>query len=143
MFRKIHSNRDPGVTVWSELRQEFGSYFNRAGSSAQALCTSRPKTLFGLMLALLLLSAVLSFTLFRHPPAPPQKTKAAVRQPAVIEDSFSRILETGAALKQTLTLKKEVETILARGKLSHTDSLALNSALDSLQLIQKQFNHAP
>jgi hypothetical protein len=136
MFKRIHSNRDPNVTVWSELQKEFGCYFNKAGTFIKSICINQPKTVFGLMISLLLLSAVLSFTLFRHP-IPVQKV--VVKKP-VVEDGFGRILETTAALQRTLALKKEVETILGKGHLTASDSLALNRALDSLHLIQQQIH---
>jgi hypothetical protein len=139
MFRKITSNRDPGATLWSELRGEFGAYFHRAGAFMRVVCKGNPKTVFSLMLAFLLFSAVLSFTLFRHPP-PPAKPAINIKTAPAIDDGFGRILDAGATLQQTLHLKAEVEIILARDKLSHPDSLALEHALDSLQLLQHQIH---
>lgn len=139
MFRKITSNRDPGATVWSELRREFGSYFEKAGSYSLSFCKGNPKTVFGFMLTLLLLSAILSFSLFRHP-SPPSKKAVSIKPVHVIDDGFGRILDAGAALQQTLHLKGEVEILLAKGKLKHPDSLALERALDSLQLLQHQIH---
>lgn len=146
MFRKIHSNRDPRDTLYSELRREFGSYIEKGAGKARALCDTRPRAVFSGMLILLLLSAALSFTIFRHPaPKTPPKVnalKTGVKQPS-LNEGFDRILATGTALQQTLHLKSEVESLLGKGKLNHTDSLALESALDSLGQIHHQINNAP
>ncbi|NHA02537.1 hypothetical protein G7092_01950 [Mucilaginibacter sp. HC2] len=147
MFKRIHSNRDPGETLWKSLRQEFGSYFEQAGTSFGHFCANHPKTIFGSMVALLILSVALSFTVFHHPAQGPRSGSAAphhnanpVKSPHPLDDGFSRILETGSALKQTLGLKQEVEAILAKGKISPADSLRLERDLDSLAAIQHQIH---
>lgn len=145
MFKRIHSNRAPGETLWKSLRQEFGTYFEQSGTSFGQFCANYPKAIFGSMVVLLLLSASLSFTIFHHPTqgrvpasATPQHNPAQVKSPHPLDDGFSRILETGTALKHTLGLKQEVEDILAKGKISPADSLRLEKALDSLAAIQHQ-----
>ncbi|WCT13327.1 hypothetical protein [Mucilaginibacter jinjuensis] len=148
MFKRIHSNRDPDETLWKALNQEFGTYFRRAGTQFGQLCLNYPKAIFGGMVALLLLSAALSFTGFYYPAkkpasgsAAPHPNPASVKSPHPLDDGFSRILETGAALKQTFGLKQEVESILAKGKLSNADSLRLEQVLDSLAVLQHQIQH--
>lgn len=143
MFRRIHSNRNPDDTLWKELRGEFGRYLEKAGQRFRTFCSNYPKAIFAGMTALLVVSLILSFTVFRHPAPVVKKKQVARQQPKVLDDGFARILETGAALRQTLTLKQEVETILAKSKLTHRDSLALEGALDSLQQLQHQIQHAP
>ncbi len=149
MFRKIHSNRDPKATLYSEIKKEFGTYFNAAGRRSNRLLHAYPKPTFWGMLTLLIFSAILSFTVFRTPFTAQSKgglsgnvsaQKGAVNRPGD-DDGFDRILETGAALRQTLHLKNEVTAILGKGKLGHADSLALAGALDSLGRIHNQINH--
>ncbi len=145
MFKRITSNRDPEATVWKELRREFGQYFTRLNTTFRNLCAGHPRTIFGLMLTLLLFSAVLSFTAGRRQgkratAAPAQRSHAASPHPHSPDDGFSRILQTGAALQRTLALKKEVESTLAKGRLSHSDSLLLENALDSLRQLQHQIH---
>jgi hypothetical protein len=36
MWKRIHSNRDPRDTLYSEIRKEFGTYFTIAGNAASA-----------------------------------------------------------------------------------------------------------
>lgn len=147
MFKRIHSNRDPGETLWKSLRQEFGTYVEQAGKSFGKFCANYPDAIFGSMVILLVLSVLLSFTVFHHPTekrgsasAAPHHNPAQVKSPHPLDDGFSRILETGTALKHTLGLKQEVEDILAKGKISPMDSLRLEKALDSLATIQHQIH---
>lgn len=147
MFRKITSKRDPDISFWDALGTEFGAYFERVGACLGGFCARRPQTIFWTMVSLLALSAALSFTYFRKPATAPAAL-AAQKQPAgqgsngLIGDSFARILGTGAALQQTLSLKQRLENLLAKKQLSGADSIALEKALDSLQVLQHQL-HKP
>jgi len=144
MFRKIHSNRDPKATLYSEIKREFGPYLQVASERSKHYLQAYPKPTFWGMLLLLLVSAILSFTIFRKHPASQRKRKVATDAPArkpTMDDGFERILSTGAALKRTLQLRSKVDAILGKGKLNHLDSLELESALDSLGQIQHQINH--
>ena len=144
MFRKIHSNRDPKATLYSEIKREFGPYFQKANVKTFQTIQAYPKPTFWGMLLILLVSAVLSFTIFRKHNASQRKPKVATevkaRKPAM-DDGFERILSTGAALKRTLQLRSKVDAILGKGKLNHLDSLELEDTLDSLGQIQHQINH--
>ena len=147
MFRKITSKRDPNISVWDALGTEFGAYFERAGSCFGSFCARRPRAIFGAMVSLLALSGALSFTIMRKPAAVPaahaaQKQRTGKGDTGLIGDSFARILGTGAALQQTLSLKQRLESLLAKKQLSGADSIALEKALDSLQVLQHQL-HQP
>ena len=144
MFRKIHSNRDPKATLYSEIKREFGPYLQKANDKTFQTIQAYPKPTFWGMLLLLLVSAVLSFTIFRKPPAVERKDKVATNAPArkpAMDDGFERILSTGAALKRTLQLRNKIEVLISKGKLDHADSLELENTLDSLGQIQHQINH--
>jgi hypothetical protein len=148
MFKKIHSNRDPNDTLWKALYREFSEYFEKAGQKFGSICLNYPRLIFYIMVGLLLFSGALSFTVFRHPgkssaarPAMQDQRPNKLKSPHPLDDGFSRILETGSALKQTLGLKENVEAILAKGRLTHSDSLTLENALDSLQHLQHQIQH--
>jgi hypothetical protein len=142
MFKRIHSNRDPNSTLWKELHREFRKYFEKTGRNFGKICVSYPRVLFGLMILLLFSSAILSFTIFRRPATRVKSKVVLAKQPVrTIDDGFSQIMSTGIALKHTLDLKKNVEAILAKGRLNHTDSVTLESTLDSLQHLQYQNQH--
>lgn len=147
MFKRIPSKREPGQTLWKALSEEFATYFERMGTRFGHFCVRYPQAIFGSMVALLLLSAALSFTVFHHPEqrsasiAAAQQTKRnAGKSPHPLDDGFSRILATGAALKKTLELKREVQGILAKGQLTRKDSLRLQQTLDSLAALQHQIH---
>jgi hypothetical protein len=104
-----------------------------------------PWAVFSAMIVLLVFSGLLSFTVFRNSgsgsasgTAAPGQKRSQVKSHHPLDEGFSRILETGEALKQTLGLKRKVEGLLAKGRLSPTDSVVLDGALDSLRLLQGQ-----
>jgi hypothetical protein len=134
MWRKIHSNRDPKDTLYSEIYREFGTYFNAAGQVFKQVVDAHPKIFLGLMIFLMVSSAVLSFTVFRHP-----DTTTTVRVEKMVNpvgDGFSTIRQTANKIKEGMRLKKVVDSLSSREKLSSADSTALENALDSLQQLQ-------
>jgi hypothetical protein len=133
MWKKIRSNRSPEDTVYSEIRKEFSPYFERAGTSLSRFLQKSPKGIFGLMVVLMAVSLVLTFTVFRHP----EQKAVPVNKIAVhpLQDGFDEILRAGAQLKETIRLKKTVDSISAKKRLSAGDSISLVQALDSLQKI--------
>jgi hypothetical protein len=135
MFRKIHSNRDPKDTLMSELQKEFGRYFSVAGNLSERVMDKNPRLLFGCMAVLLAGSLFISFTYFRHR-EPAKKVVRAV-QVSPVGDGIAEILRAGERLRMTLQLKHFVDSISSKKSLSAADSLALDSALDRLQSIQK------
>lgn len=144
MFKKIHSNRDPKDTLYSELRKEFGTYFNVTETRARSFLEDHARLVFRLMIGIMLISIILSFTVFRHRDslvstnvAKPQSRLTRPTQPAVITDGFSRIMQVSSSLREMLALKKQVDSITAKKFLTRQDSLTLEKDLDRLQQINK------
>ena len=133
MWKKIRSNRNPEDTVYSEIRKEFSLYFEKAGAGLSVVLQRFPKGVFGLMVVLMTVSLVMTFTVFRHPEQQTKPVPKITIQP--LHDGFDQILRAGAQLKETIRLKKIVDSISAKKHLSETDSIALVQALDSLQKI--------
>jgi hypothetical protein len=133
MWTKIHSNRDPRDTLFTEINKEFRPWFAKAGSGISVAFKIHPRAFFGGMVFLLLASCVLSFTVFRHPDKP-AAAPAKVRVNPV-EDGFSRIMKATGQLRETLRLKQTVDSLSAKKQLTPADSLALNNALDRLRNI--------
>ncbi|NHA05491.1 hypothetical protein G7092_16900 [Mucilaginibacter sp. HC2] len=134
MWKKIHSNRDPRDTLYSEIRKEFGAYFNIAGDAAKRLAGAYPRFFFGCMVLLMALSFVLSFTVFRHP----ERAKAiAVEKVSPLEDGFSKIMQATGSIRETIQLKKLVDSLTAKKQLTGQDSTLLDSALDHLSKIHQ------
>jgi len=138
MWKKIHSNRHPQDTLYSQVRKEFSPYFEKAGSSFRRFLQKFPGWIFGLMVLLLALSIVLTFTLFRHPDQKKQPELKTTVHP--LHDGFDQILQAGAQLKETIRLKKTVDSISAKKHLSANDSIGLVQALDSLRKIHPKLN---
>ena len=133
MFKKIHSNRDPGDTLYSEIKKEFGEYFHKAGSSTKSFTERYPKLLFGLMVLCITVSISVVFTLRKRPAPPPKITVSPV------SDGFSQILNLSAALKETITLKKQVDSLSKKRTLDNADSATLLNDLNRLQQINSKF----
>lgn len=134
MWRKIHSNRDPRNTLYSELRREFGGYFSASGALIKSLLNAYPRLVFWLMIVLLFSSAGLSFTIFRNPENKPVP-KVQVVSP--VTEGFSRIMESAAKIRKGLLLKRMVDSLINKKVLTHQDSITLENSLDSLQQIQQ------
>lgn len=134
MWKKIHSNRDPRDTLFSELQKEFGSHFTVAGNAFKNLASAYPKFLFGCMIFLMALSIVLSFTIFRHPD---RKQPVAVSKVSPVEDGFSQILQAAGNIRATMQLKRMVDSLTAKKLLSGRDSILLDSALSRLAEIHQ------
>jgi hypothetical protein len=134
MWRKIHSNRDPRDTLYSELQKEFSPYFTIIKNTGKRLAGTYPKFLFGCMIFLMVLSLVLSFTVFHHP----DKAKTImVKNANPVEEGFDQIMQSTGNIRKTLHLKKMVDSISAKRQLTGADSALLDSALDRLSKIHQ------
>jgi len=134
MFRRIHSNSDPEATVWRELRKEFPAWEKNVRSGSEQLIRRYPWSAFSLMVALLLASVLLSFVLLHRPADHPVKAKKSV---VTIGDGFGRLLNTTSAIRATINLKRQADSLLALSALSHADSLRLDSIIGSLHQVQQ------
>ena len=134
MWRKIHSNRDPRDTLYSEIRKEFDGYFAVAANAGKRLLSAYPKFIYGCMVVLMAMSMVLSFTIFRHPE--PAKI-TATKKVNPVEDSFSQIMQATGNIRETMRLKILVDSLTGKKQLSREDSTLLDSALDRLSKIHQ------
>jgi hypothetical protein len=134
MWKRIHSNRDPRDTLYSEIHKEFGSYFAIAGNAAKRLAGAYPKFFWGCMTFLMALSFVLSFTIFRKPE---KSNTAEVKKVNPVEDGFSQILQATGNIRETMKLKKLVDSLTAKRQLSPEDSTLLDTALNRLSKIHQ------
>jgi len=130
MFRKLHSNRDPRDTLLSEINKEFRPYVRKAGTGLKSIINNHPRFLFTMMVINIVLSAVLSFTVFRHQAPPPRVVKP---QANPVSTGFDQIMRTGEKLKRSIALKRQIDSLTAKKQLSAADSLALEKALDTIQ----------
>lgn len=139
MFRKLHSNRDPQATVFKELRKEFRPYFDKAQGRLKRLAKNYPRFLFVMMVINIALSVILVLTVFKRKGDPPKHPAANAATP--LTNGFDRIREAGLALKTTIRLKHDIDSLTHLKTLSHADSAVLISDLDSLRRIRITLNH--
>jgi hypothetical protein len=139
MFRKIRSNRDPRDTVLSELKREFSPYIGKAGSHLQNAASRHSTFIFWLMVVNIALSAILSFTVFRH-----KESSATAKKPVKIltpvSSGIDGIMETSRALSEMLRLTKAIDSLSGKEQLTPQDSARLEQALDRFQQLNKKFN---
>lgn len=135
MWRRIHSNRDPRDTLLSEIRKEFGTYFNILANYGKQVLTGNPRFFYWAMVFLMAVSMVLSFTVFRHPEEFRKPAPGLTETAAPVHEGFDQILEATAKIKETLRLKHLVDSITSRRSLTQADSTTLDTALSQLQRI--------
>lgn len=148
MFKKIPSNRDPKDTIYSELKKEFLPYFNSFGAKTNNILTNYPKQIFGVMLGLILISFILSFTIFNvdgknETPRKEELKKAIMTSSKLIapaDDGLNSIIETTGKIKETIRLKQKINVIIAKEQLTKEDSTVLEQALSQLHQINTQIN---
>ncbi len=133
MYRKIHSNRDPQVTLFSEIRQTFLPYFETWSNKITQKLKRQPKLIFGTMVCCILVSAGLTFTVFRN--KEPAETSKSFKKPKVnvISNGFDQLTTTVNAIQQTIQLKRQIDSLTAKKTLSRQDSAILENDLDKLK----------
>jgi hypothetical protein len=137
MFRKITSNRDPGKTLGSELKKEFGIYFERADKKSRDLLEKYPGQIFSIMVFAILFSGVMAFTVMREQQTSIIKVKPSVQNTAA---GFGQIIGTANAVQALWATQKQVDLLLKKDTLSHADSLTLNSALSQMESLRATLN---
>jgi hypothetical protein len=136
MFKKMHSNRDPRDTLYSELKKEFSVYVDKGNIVFKSLVCGYPRFVFGLMITLLIASLILAVAL-HHTMMPEEKGARTSKNVApTVNEGFDNIMAAGVALKQTIRLRRQVDSITAGKALTKVDSLTLLRDLDSLQHIR-------
>lgn len=143
MFKKLHSNRDPNTTLITSIKAEFGDYFYKAEKVFTAFLNKYPKVVFKSMLFAIALSLVLSFTVLRSKEPKGDTIASLVSKTSPQKQltvGLDDILLKGQLLKETISLNKEIQSLLAKKKLERQDSVLLEKALDRLQYLSKSLN---
>jgi hypothetical protein len=140
MFKKLTSNRDPRDTLWNELQKEFGGYYDKATASGRGFVNRYPRPVFFVMIVLMLLSIGLSFTVFRNHEPTAKNRKAAKANPSPLSTGFGQVMQAGEALRETIILKQQVDSLIAKKQLTKADSATLEKALDKLQQLNNHLD---
>ncbi|CAH0267612.1 MULTISPECIES: hypothetical protein [unclassified Pedobacter] len=142
MFRKIRSNRAPDRTVPVELYHEFRPYLILLRRRMVRQLKTYPKQVFVLMVILVIFSVLYSFDVLSLNDK--KEVKAVVfinreksSKPSYsINDGLSRISTTGAKLRKTLEIRKQVDSVLDRKTLNSADSAFLEAKLEELRKLR-------
>ena len=130
MFKKIQSNISPGATVAKELRKEFSKYFDSAEENGRGFLMAYPKQIFIAMLVLMVLSAIICFLILN---TKQQKKPDFINQVANVTTSVTggigEVFELKDKVNDIYKLKKQVEHILMKDKLTEADSVFLEKAI--------------
>ncbi|WP_199120311.1 hypothetical protein [Pedobacter sp. ASV28] len=136
MFRKTHFK--PKKALFGEIAKEFATYFSRFGNWFACICARYPKPIFSGMLACMLVSGVLAFTVMRVKREKPVLAPTNATSP--VADGFGQIMDAGQSLKSVLALQNQVNTILHKDSLTGADSAMVKDAIMQLEAIHKQLN---
>lgn len=135
MFQKIRSNIDPDATVAKELRKEFGKYFDKAEEKSNGFLLAYSKQIFITMLVLIVISAIVSFLILAPERQKKKKLdffKETMNMTNNISDGMGEIIELGTKANDIYFLKKQVEQIISKEKLTKEDSVFLEKAIPVL-----------
>lgn len=136
MYRKTHFK--PRPNLYLELRKEFGTYFSRLQAFWKNISIRYPKQIFIVMLACILLSGVLAFTVMRVKETGPLPSVSG--SGAGVTQGFGQIIESGQALKKVLDLQNQINTVLHKDSLTAVDSLLVKNAIRQLETIHHELN---
>lgn len=139
MYRKTHFKARPDL--FQELKKEFGAYFLSLGTSWKGISARYPRQIFILMLASILLSGVLAFTVMRVKNTGPLPSLSG--SGADLTQGFGQIAGAGQALKKVLDLQNQINTVLHKDSLTAADSLLLKNAIRQLETIHHELNIKP
>lgn len=139
MFKKIRSDRDPRDTVYSELKKEFAPYLDKAKKSANAFTVKNTKAIFWLMVICIMVSAVLTLTVFKSRIKKVRMPKTVIAA-APVNAGFQQIMAAGDAIHEMLALKKMIDSLSQKKQLTGADSSMLDTALDRFQQLNHKFN---
>lgn len=117
------------VTVLSALRSEFSGLIERMQRVVAAFTIKNPKPVFCIMVALMLCSLVLCFTLLRlESPALPTQNKVLSK----IEENLGTIGTTAGKLQRVIEIRSALEVLLAKDSLDKKDSLLMEQLLGEI-----------
>lgn len=136
MYRKTHFK--PQKALGSEIVKELAVYFSRFGGWTERIIAKYPKQIFFTMLATILISAILAFTVMRIKKTQPLPLYSSSVAP--ITQGFGQILGAGQALKKVLELQNQINLVLRKDSLTGNDSLLVKNALSQLESIHRELN---
>ncbi|MFD2964382.1 MULTISPECIES: hypothetical protein [Olivibacter] len=139
MYRKTHFK--PRPDLYREIGKEFGAYFSRLGDLWKRISARYPRQIFILMLASILFSGVLAFTVMRVKDTAPLPSLSGTG--TNVTQGFGQIIGAGQALQKVLDLQNQINTVLHKDSLTAADSLLVKNAIRQLEIIHHKLNVKP
>lgn len=142
MFKKISSNKDPNVTVTSEIKNEFSKYFTVAEQKGTAFLTSHSKQVYIVMLVAIAFSLIMCFIVFSPSQRQNEKMPHYVKESSGVATSVTtgigETYKAGEKVFDLIKLREQVEQVLKKPKLTHQDTLFLEEAIKKFEIHQQK-----
>lgn len=142
MFRKITSKNDDGNTsVFAEFKKEFGWVADSVVKKKDSLVANYPKQIFIGMIAVIIISFVLRFTVLSPGQKEPQKN-TAVLGPAIsaMTKPTQQINQKMKVLEDATSLRAEIQTVLFKDTLTREDSIFIIKSNRKLKQMENEIN---
>ncbi|MFC4143532.1 hypothetical protein ACFSNA_02530 [Pedobacter mendelii] len=114
------------ITVLSELRTEFSGLIERLLAVVAAFTSKNPKLIFCVMVALMIGSLLLCFTLFRIDNAKVPKQTKVLSQ---VQSDLGEIGTTTSKLQRVIEIRAALGVLLAKDSLDKKDSILMEHLL--------------
>lgn len=135
MYRKTPSDPPSDAGAWEGMRE----YIRRTGASFRRLVDRYPVHFFGIMVACMLGSGILAFTVMRV--GTPHKLPVFTPPPSSgVASELTGIIDTYSAIREVADLQQLIAEIVQKDTLSTGDSILLTDALQRFELIQRSIN---
>jgi len=136
MSKKTTSDQDNKVSLISELKKEFGGQMRTFLLKRDQFIQRYPKQLFVTMVAAILVSGFLAFSVMRR--------ARAEHLPSVnqfgngVSGGIGEIVHSSQLLREVLELQKQINVILRKDSLDAADSLRVKEAITRLESIHSK-----
>ncbi|WP_316761997.1 hypothetical protein [Pedobacter aquatilis] len=117
------------VTVLSELRAEFSGLIERLSKIVAAFAEKNPKVIFCAMVALMICSFLLCFTLLRTDSANVAKQTKVFKK---VEGNLGEIGTTARKFQRLIEIRAALQVLLAKDSLGSKDSLLMEQLLGEI-----------
>lgn len=141
MFRKITSNDDGNTNVFAEFKKEFGHVADPLIKKKDHLVANYPKQIFIGMIAIIIISFVLRFTILSSDHKEGQKN-AAVLGPAIsaMTKPTQQMNQKMKILDSATTLRAQIQTVMFKDTMTREDSIFIIKSNRKLKQMEDEIN---
>ncbi|RYE26952.1 MAG: hypothetical protein EOP45_02785 [Sphingobacteriaceae bacterium] len=151
MFKKINSSKETRPNFFKELKNEFGGQSENIILKFKQLCEKHPKEIFIGMVTIIVISAILSFTVIM--PMEKKRLEEEMHTSEIVArkknlevarplpgNNLGEVVDGIGKMKSLIMIRRQVDAILTKKKLSAQDSNILRGLLDSVRQTQMYLN---